>query len=317
MLVKFIMTPNVECISPVEYIKKTRYVDKDFNRKLFDVYSAQRMNIPHNRRGYFRKHLADVTMDADVAIVMDFGHGLMEEEERDILKGVNFLAVNAQSNSGNYGYNLVTKYNNVHYICIDNPEARLATRMQYEPIHEVLHRIMVDANCDNMIVTHGKFGSEWSSRIRTGSAPAFAAGGTAPLQVSARLDSGEPVRLWPEAEADVFSGSFAAGLAGVQRITVSAGADGTEGTTGSAVMAVDPTARRAERLVPLSLLATSRGGIDVTPDRLADLEAYLRREVSAPPVRTTAHPMRSGWWIVPFAACLSAEWWLRRRKGLR
>jgi len=146
---------------------------------------------------------------------------------------------------------------------------------------------------------------------------AFAAGGTAPLQVSARFDSGEPVRLWPEAEADVFSGSFAAGLPGVQRMTVSAGADGTEGTTGSAVMAIDPTARRAERLVPLSLLATSRGGIDVSPDRLADLEGYMRREVSAPPVRTTAHPMRSGWWIVPFAACLSAEWWLRRRRGLR
>ena len=82
-------------------------------------------------------------------------------------------------------------------------------------------------------------------------------------------------------------------------------------------MAVDPSARRTERLVPLSLLATSRGGIDVSPDRLADLEAYLRREVSAPPVRATTHPMRSGWWIVPFAACLSGEWWLRRRKGLR
>jgi hypothetical protein len=166
---------------------------------------------------------------------------------------------------------------------------------------------------------------------------ALAAGATGPLQVSARLDSGEPVRLWPEAETDVFSGSFAAGLpadlsagasakveasakvglAGVQRITVSAGADGAEGTTGLAVMAVDPSARRAERLVPLSLLATSRGGIDVSPDRLADLEAYLRREISAPPVRTTIHPMRSAWWIVPFAASLSAEWWLRRRKGRR
>jgi hypothetical protein len=107
------------------------------------------------------------------------------------------------------------------------------------------------------------------------------------------------------------------GLAGVQRIAVSAGADGAEGTTGMAVMAVDPSARRAERLVPLSLLATSRGGIDVSPDRLADLEAYLRREISAPPVRTTIHPMRSVWWIVPFAASLSAEWWLRRRKGRR
>jgi hypothetical protein len=29
------------------------------------------------------------------------------------------------------------------------------------------------------------------------------------------------------------------------------------------------------------------------------------------------HPMRSPWWIVPFAACLSAEWWLRRRAELR
>jgi len=146
---------------------------------------------------------------------------------------------------------------------------------------------------------------------------ALAAGATGPLQVSARLDSGEPVRLWPEAEMDVFSGSFAAGLAGVQRITASAGADRAEGTTGLAVIAVDPSARRAERFVPLSLLATSRGGIDVSPDRLADLEAYLRREISAPPVRTTIHPMRSGWWIVPFAASLSAEWWLRRRKGRR
>jgi hypothetical protein len=167
---------------------------------------------------------------------------------------------------------------------------------------------------------------------------AVAAGAAGALQVSARLESGEPVRLWPDAEADAFSGSFTAALpaglpadlsavasakvealakAGVQRITVSAATGGAEVAAGSAVMAVDPSARRAERLVPLSLLATLRGGIDVSPDRLADLEAYLRREVSAPLVRTTTHPMRSGWWIVPFAAGLTGEWWLRRRKGLR
>jgi len=145
---------------------------------------------------------------------------------------------------------------------------------------------------------------------------ALAAGG-GPLQVSARLDSSDPVRLWPDAEADVFSGSFTAGLPGVQKVTVSAAAAAPEAATGSAVMAVDPSARRADRPVPLSLLATSRGGIDVSPDRLGDLETYLRREVSAPAARATVHPMRSGWWIVPFASCLSAEWWLRRRRGLR
>jgi hypothetical protein len=100
-------------------------------------------------------------------------------------------------------------------------------------------------------------------------------------------------------------------------MTVQVGANGAEGTTGSAVMAVDPMARHAEPPVPLALLAESHGGINVTPDRLADLETHLRRNVTASPIRTTSHPMRSAWWIIPFAACLTGEWWLRRRKGLR
>jgi hypothetical protein len=88
--------------------------------------------------------------------------------------------------------------------------------------------------------------------------------------------------------------------------------------SGSALVAVDHAARRAEAIVPpLAMLAASRGGIDVTPEHLSDLEAYLRREVTVPPVRTTTHPMRSGFWILPFAACLSGEWWLRRKRGLR
>jgi hypothetical protein len=28
------------------------------------------------------------------------------------------------------------------------------------------------------------------------------------------------------------------------------------------------------------------------------------------------HPMRSMWWLLPFALALSSEWWLRRRRGL-
>jgi hypothetical protein len=31
----------------------------------------------------------------------------------------------------------------------------------------------------------------------------------------------------------------------------------------------------------------------------------------------TRYPMRSWWWLLPFAGCLTAEWWLRRRAGLR
>ncbi len=65
------------------------------------------------------------------------------------------------------------------------------------------------------------------------------------------------------------------------------------------------------------MLAAARGGIDVPPERLADLESYLRREVTASRVQSATQPMRSGWWLLPFAACLGGEWWLRRKRGQR
>ena len=146
---------------------------------------------------------------------------------------------------------------------------------------------------------------------------AIAGAPAGPMRVSARLDSGEPLRLWPEAGDGVFSGSFVADGPTLRRITVTADDEASK-ASGAALVAVDPTARHVEPIVPpLALLATSRGGINVTPEHLGDLESWLRREVTAPPVRSTRHPMRSAWWMVPFAACLGGEWWLRRRRGLR
>jgi hypothetical protein len=69
--------------------------------------------------------------------------------------------------------------------------------------------------------------------------------------------------------------------------------------------------------VPLALLSASRGGIDVDARRWPQLADFLRAHAPRPIVRDARHPMRSAWWIAPFAFCLSAEWWLRRRAGLR
>ena len=54
--------------------------------------------------------------------------------------------------------------------------------------------------------------------------------------------------------------------------------------------------------------------LPANPDRDARL-ARLADALEA--ARVEGRPMRSAWWILPFAACLSAEWWLRRRRGLR
>jgi hypothetical protein len=59
------------------------------------------------------------------------------------------------------------------------------------------------------------------------------------------------------------------------------------------------------------------GGLLVPESRLHELVPALERALAPPPERVRWHPMRSAWWIVPFALVLGAEWWMRRRLGLR
>jgi hypothetical protein len=66
----------------------------------------------------------------------------------------------------------------------------------------------------------------------------------------------------------------------------------------------------------LEAWAQSRGGTMLARDELATLPGVMDDLVSARARETAWHPMRSPWWIVPFALLLAAEWWIRRRRGL-
>lgn len=170
-------TATVTCPYP---IMKTRYVDVDFNKKLFDVYSAKEVSMLWPERAVFRDNLQDAIAVSDVVILNDFGHGLMGEMERSIIQHAGFLALNCQTNAGNYGFNLVTNYQKAHYVCIDDPEARLAAGMQREPIGNVIGDIAKNMNCRRFLITHGRYGSDWfhhQTTLQAGRAPALAQGG--------------------------------------------------------------------------------------------------------------------------------------------
>ena len=132
------------------------------------------------------------------------------------------------------------------------------------------------------------------------------------LAVAARVGD-TPIRLWPDAALGVFTGSFVKDE-GVDSQTVIATLD--DGTSGSALLTND-TGVRERSVPPLSVLAGTHGGIDVTPSTLSALEQHLRRTIPPESTRVSRRPMRSPWWFAPFAGCLSAEWWLRRRRGAR
>jgi rfaE bifunctional protein nucleotidyltransferase chain/domain len=149
-------------------ITKLRYVDSDFNRKLFDVYLSRDVDLPLEERHEFRDKLMDAVGTADVVIVNDFGHGLMGSIERDTVKEAGFLALNCQTNAGNYGFNLVTKYPQADFVCIDDPEARLAAGDQSGSMEHVISILSSRIRCKKYLITHGKFGSK---NFTTSSAP--------------------------------------------------------------------------------------------------------------------------------------------------
>ncbi len=128
----------------------------------------------------------------------------------------------------------------------------------------------------------------------------------------------ESVRLWPAAEAGVFTGVFRApDRAGARLLDVEH--EGQDRARRSVPVVVREHLARppATNGDALTVLASTHGGMAVGASERAALIDHLRRSIPARLDRQQAHPLRSVWWPVAFACCLGGEWWLRRRAGGR
>lgn len=141
-------------------VRKTRYVDPNFLRKLFEVYDFDDAPIPQKLQDRLNGILGERIGDYDVVVVSDFGHGMIQPSTIDVLtRESRFLAVNAQTNSANLGFNLVTKYPRAHYVCVDAPEARLAVADQFVDLETIASQLLPRRmKCERMILTHGNRG---------------------------------------------------------------------------------------------------------------------------------------------------------------
>lgn len=140
--------------------RKTRFVERGHYRKLFEVYHMDDSPLPDALRCEVDAMLAERIAAADLVIVTDFGHGLIGPSTIARLTGSGtFLAVNAQSNSANMGFNLISRYPRADFVCIDAPEARLAAGDKTTDMATLLRqRFPSLVDCPRMIVTHGKQG---------------------------------------------------------------------------------------------------------------------------------------------------------------
>ncbi|TLM80542.1 MAG: cytidyltransferase [Actinobacteria bacterium] len=147
--------------SGVPTVVKRRFLDPTFLTKLFEIcYLADSDYLSRVVERSILAWLAEHVSEFDVVLVADFGHGMVTPRIRRTLEDkASFLALNVQSNSANLGFNYVTKYRRADYICIDEPEVRLACHDRTSNVENLIVTIGRKLKCDRVVITRGHKGS--------------------------------------------------------------------------------------------------------------------------------------------------------------
>lgn len=136
-------------------IYKTRFIDINKNQKFFEYYDFNNIEYSNSTLiKFLKKNLSKF----DKVIICDFGHGLFNSELVNLIqKKSKFLCANIQTNSGNRGFNLFTKYSKLDLLCIDEPEVRLGLKERFLSIDKLIQSKSLN-NYKNVIITRGIMG---------------------------------------------------------------------------------------------------------------------------------------------------------------
>lgn len=141
-------------------IVKRRYVWDPFLVKMFEVVFLDDTPTPPAVEKEILKTLEKTIKNYDIVLVADYGHGFFTPAIINLLsKKAKFLAVNTQTNSANTGYNTISKYPHADYVCIDEPEMRLAHQNKFGKLEDLIEKTAKQLRCDYVTVTRGHLGS--------------------------------------------------------------------------------------------------------------------------------------------------------------
>jgi rfaE bifunctional protein nucleotidyltransferase chain/domain len=141
-------------------VVKRRYVEPAFLTKMFQISFLTDVDLDDELSHRISRYLMEALPNYDLVVVADYGHGFLTQEIRDVICARSkYLALNVQTNSANIGYNLVTKYPKADYICVDEPELRLAMQQKYTPIHDLITEFSHKYHGATITITRGHNGS--------------------------------------------------------------------------------------------------------------------------------------------------------------
>lgn len=155
--------PGIDCRfiyqDQASTIVKRRFVELYPFQKLFEIYVMDGSEGNAARSKALCEGLEEMLPRFDLAIVADYGHGLIEPAAVDVLcRMARFLTVNTQMNADNRGFNTVSKYRKADYVCVSEQEIRLEARSRMRDLRDIVRETADRLSCGRILITRGKQG---------------------------------------------------------------------------------------------------------------------------------------------------------------
>ncbi len=140
-------------------IIKRRYVDDLTEARVFETYVMHDGNPNVDDDQALTAKLKDLLETVDLVLVADYGHGLLSEGVINHLTNSDrLLAVNTQTNAGNRGFNTISRYPRVDFVCLNGGEMGLELRRRHLTMNELVPQLRERTGATRSIVTEGSKG---------------------------------------------------------------------------------------------------------------------------------------------------------------
>jgi sugar/nucleoside kinase (ribokinase family) len=150
---------NLFNLSSDTSIKKTRYVDKSSNTRVFESYELPAESSSLATPLEITNVVRDNKIVFDHLVIMDYGHYFFDHEKTTEYRNFGVpVSVNTQSNAGNRGFNPVSNYMNANKVFLNGSEVQVEMRNRISHIETIIMDLGRRLNCEELFVTNGSAG---------------------------------------------------------------------------------------------------------------------------------------------------------------
>jgi cytidyltransferase-like protein len=150
--------------------RKTRYIAVDKSQRMFEL--TELRNNLWDKNEPNELILEMLGLEKDLNIFADFGHGLFEGDLLGHCETMNeFIALNVQTNSSNFGFNPYKKHVKWDYLSLDIREAQVAFHDRNSSAMDLFRKIHTNERAVSL--TLGKNGAYFHAKDKEAFSPAF------------------------------------------------------------------------------------------------------------------------------------------------